>query len=54
MVVRLDAMMQPQFSLHSRANGNRHGVTSVLEQRGALYVASKGGDCVLALKPKAV
>lgn len=47
LVVRLDAQMTPQFSLHSRANGTRHGVTSVLDHQGQLYIASKGGDCIL-------
>jgi hypothetical protein len=49
LVVRLDRDMQPQFSLHSRANGTRHGICSVAEQDDRLFVASKGGDCVLAL-----
>ncbi|BCG93661.1 hypothetical protein [Mesorhizobium sp. 131-2-1] len=49
LVVKLDREMQPQFSLHSRANGSRHGVCSVAEKDGRLFVASKGGDCVLAL-----
>lgn len=47
LVVRLDAKMQPLFSLHSRANGSRHGVCSAVEQDGRLWVASKGGDSVL-------
>jgi hypothetical protein len=47
LVVRLDAKMQPLFSLHSRANGRRHGICSAFEQNGRLWVASKGGDCVL-------
>ncbi|MDP3959248.1 MAG: hypothetical protein Q8Q26_04100 [Pseudorhodobacter sp.] len=47
LVVRLDAALIPQFSLHSRANGTRHGVTSVLDHQGQLYIASKGGDCIL-------
>ncbi|BCG79577.1 hypothetical protein [Mesorhizobium sp. 113-3-3] len=47
LVVRLDAKMQPQFSLHSRANGTRHGICSVVEKDGRLFIASKGGDCVL-------
>lgn len=54
LVVRLNAAMEPQFSLHSRANGTRHGVTSVLEHEGQLHVSAKGGDCVLTLKPEAV
>ncbi|BCG72404.1 hypothetical protein MesoLj113a_35620 [Mesorhizobium sp. 113-1-2] len=49
LVVRLDAKMQPQFSLHSRANGTRHGICSVAEKGGRLLVASKGGDCVLTV-----
>ncbi|TPL54544.1 hypothetical protein [Mesorhizobium sp. B2-4-6] len=49
LVVKLDRTMQPQFSLHSRANGTRHGICSVAEQDGRLFIASKGGDCVLAV-----
>ncbi len=49
LVVRLDAKMQPQFSLHSRANGTRHGICSVAEKDGRLFIACKGGDCVLAV-----
>jgi hypothetical protein len=49
LVVKLDRDMQPQFSLHSRANGTRHGICSVAEKDGRLFVGSKGGDCVLAL-----
>ncbi len=51
LVVRLDARLTPVASLHSRANGTRHGVTSVLEHQGRLLVASKGGDAVLAVAP---
>lgn len=49
LVVKLDAGMQPAFSLHSRANGTRHGVTGVLEKDGRLLIAARGGDCVLAV-----
>lgn len=49
LVARLDKDMRPLFSLHSRANGTRHGICSVAEQDGRIFVASKGGDCVLAL-----
>lgn len=48
LVVKLDKEM-PRFSLHSRANGTRHGVCSVVEKEGRLFVASKGGDSVLAI-----
>jgi len=47
LAVRLDARMQPLFSLHSRADGTRHGVCSLAEQNGRLLVAARGGDCVL-------
>lgn len=52
LVVKLDREMQPQFSLHSRANGARHGICSAVEWGGRLFVASKGGDCVLAVTPE--
>ena len=46
----LDRNYEPVLSLHSRAEGTRHGTTSVIETDGALYVASKGGDAVVMLK----
>ena len=49
MVVRLDRNLQPIASFHSRANGRRHGVTSVVEFAGVLVVAAKGGNALLAL-----
>jgi hypothetical protein len=49
LLVRLDEKWQPSFSLHSRADGHRHGVTCALEYNGQLLVASKGGHCILGL-----
>ena len=49
LVVRLDASGVPDASLHSRADGKRHGVTSAIEWDGRLLVASKGGGVVLSL-----
>jgi len=49
LVVRLDRNMQPHFSLHSRADGTRHGICSVAEMDGQLFIASRGGDCVLSI-----
>ncbi|PTE07835.1 hypothetical protein [Mesorhizobium helmanticense] len=49
LVVKLDRNMRPQFSLHSRANGTRHGICSATERDGRLFIASKGGDCLLAI-----
>lgn len=47
LVVHIDAEGRPTTSLHSRADGKRHGVTSCLERDGHLVVASKGGDVLL-------
>jgi hypothetical protein len=47
LVVRLGEDLAPKYSFHSRANGTRHGVTSVLEHQGRLLVASKGGNCIV-------
>lgn len=49
LVIRLDAGFAPTASLHSRADGRHHGVTSLLEHAGTLLVASKGGDAILAV-----
>ena len=49
LVIRLDREFQPVWSLHSRADGLRHGVTSVIEAEGRLLAASKGrGEIVAA------
>ncbi len=42
LVVRLDAALQPVASFHSRANGRRHGITSVIEAGGQVLAASQG------------
>ena len=47
LVVRLGDAGIPTASLHSRADGKRHGVTSALETDAGLLIASKGGDVVL-------
>ncbi len=49
LVAKLDANLQPLASFHSRANGLRHGTTSGAEVDGKLFVASKGGDCIVAI-----
>ncbi|HWA43135.1 MAG TPA: hypothetical protein VHA10_07985 [Hypericibacter adhaerens] len=51
LVVRLDDELQPVESFHSRANGTRHGVTSVIENEGRVLAASKGGNAILGLDP---
>ncbi|NRA86739.1 MAG: hypothetical protein HRU28_04945 [Rhizobiales bacterium] len=49
LVVKLDKNFQPQYSLHSRVGGLRHGVTSMVEVDGCLYVVSRGAGQVLTL-----
>jgi hypothetical protein len=49
LVIALDRDFQPEASVHSRADGSRHGIRNVLEYGGRLWVASKGGDAVVAL-----
>jgi len=52
LVVKLDASLRPTASYHSRANGRRHGVTSVAEIGGRVFAASKGGNAILEITPK--
>jgi len=49
LVVKLDAQLRPVASFHSRANGRRHGVTSVAEVKGRVFAASKGGNVILEI-----
>jgi hypothetical protein len=52
LVVKLDGSLRPVASFHSRANGHRHGVTSVAEVGGRVFAASKGGDAILEILPE--
>lgn len=50
LVVRLDRDLQIVDSFHSRADGDRHGVTSaVASTNGSLLVTSRGGDAILRI-----
>jgi hypothetical protein len=49
LVVRLDYAYRPMASLHSRANGRRHGVTSCLAIDGRLFFSAKGDGVVASL-----
>jgi len=51
LVVKLDAQLRPVASFHSRANGRRHGVTSLAEVGGRVFAASKGGNAILEIMP---
>lgn len=46
LVIRLDSNFQPVGSLHSRADGSRHGITSCIEHNGRLLMAVKGDGMV--------
>jgi hypothetical protein len=46
LVARLDNAYRPIASLHSRANGRRHGVTSCVACDGRLYFTAKGDGIV--------
>ena len=46
LVARLDRAYRPIASLHSRANGRRHGVTSCLSLHGRLFFCAKGDGVV--------
>ena len=50
LVIRLDGNFQPIGSLHSRADGSRHGITSCMENNGRLLMAVKG-DGMIASYP---
>lgn len=47
--IALDTAFQPRFSLHSRADGGTHGVTSVVEHAGRVFAASSGDGVVVAI-----
>jgi hypothetical protein len=49
LVVRLDPNLRPVASFHSRANGRRHGITSLVERNRRVFVTSKGGNAILSL-----
>ncbi|WP_374377499.1 hypothetical protein [Dongia sp.] len=52
LLARFDADFRPVASYHSRANGTRHGVTSVAEFGGYIWVGAKGGNALLAMSQK--
>lgn len=49
LAIELDHACVPLQSLHSRAGGRRHGVTSAVEAGGRLWLTSKGGDEVISI-----
>lgn len=54
LLAKLDRNFQPEWSLHSRVGGVRHGITSACEWNGDLYVVSRGSRQVIAVNHIAV
>ncbi|HWJ73894.1 MAG TPA: hypothetical protein VNX29_12070 [Kaistia sp.] len=51
LVALCDERMRPRASWHSRADGQVHGVTSLAERDGVLFVGAKGAGAIVALEP---
>jgi hypothetical protein len=49
LAARLDADLRPIASFHSRADGTRHGITSVVEAQGLVLASAKGGNAIIGL-----
>jgi hypothetical protein len=49
LVVQLDDDAQPVASFHSRADGSRHGILSLVELGNSLLVSSFGGNAVIEI-----
>jgi hypothetical protein len=47
LVIELNSAFEPVRSLHSRAAGRRHGITTCIEYGSELWMTSKGGDEVV-------
>lgn len=54
LVVRLDAQLQPAWSAHSRADGRRHGVTSIAEIGGRAVASVRGNGELVAIDHVAI
>ena len=46
LVIRLGADGWSVYSLHSRVDGNNHGIVAAVECEGALFVIAKGRDAL--------
>ena len=49
LLVRFDANLKPQYSLHSRVGGRNHGICAAAEVGDTLYALSKGSGRVLKM-----
>jgi hypothetical protein len=51
LIIRIDEKFQPVESLHSRADGTRHGMRSVLETPEGVLAASAGANAIVLIAP---
>lgn len=49
LAVRLDSQCLPEESFHSRSDGNRHGLTSILDTGSSVLATVKGADLIIEL-----
>jgi hypothetical protein len=49
LLILLDSNLAPTHSCHSRADGKRHGIVSVCELDGCVFIASRGDDVVCSM-----
>ena len=49
LVISLDENLEPVASWHSRADGVRHGITSIVDRGDGVIAASKGGNALVFL-----
>lgn len=54
LVARLDEQFQPAWSAHSRADGTRHGITSITELGGRAVVTARGNDELVVIDHTAI
>lgn len=52
LVISLDENFEPIASWHSRADGLRHGITSIVDRGDGVVAASKGGNTLVILTHK--
>lgn len=49
LLIRLDERLSPIRSMHSRAQGRRHGITSAVEVDDRIFVTSQGSNEILSM-----
>ncbi len=49
LLVRLNASLEPIFSLHSRVGGKHHGIVAAVEHGGFVYALSKGSGRIVRI-----